>query len=236
MKAMILAAGLGARMRPLTDHCPKPLLRAGGRPLIDFHLANLAAAGVSEVVVNCSWLADQVQDYLGSANGYGLRIHLSREEQPLETAGGIVQALPYLDSDDDAPFLLVNGDVWTDFDFSCLLNCRPQAAHLVLIENPPHHPSGDFALTDAGLVTEDDLGPRHTFSGISVWRPSMFRGLAQGQRALKPLMQSAIASGGLSGELFQGHWWDIGTPQRLADLDDFLSASPRPADSAPKVP
>jgi len=233
---MILAAGLGTRMRPLTDHCPKPLLRAGGRPLIDFHLAKLAAAGVREVVVNCSWLAEQVQSYLSSANCYGLDIHLSREAQPLETAGGIVQALPYLDSDDDAPFLLVNGDVWTDIDFSQLLNCQPQAAHLVLIANPPHHLSGDFSLTEAGLVTEDDLGARYTFSGISVWRPSMFRGLAHGSRALKPLMQSAIASGGLSGELFTGHWWDIGTPQRLADLDDFLNAPPQATDSAPKVP
>lgn len=219
---MILAAGLGTRMRPLTDHCPKPLLRAGNRPLIDFHLAKLAAVGITDVVVNCSWLADQLQDYFSSANCYGLHIQLSREEQPLETAGGIVKALPLLDSDDDAPFLLINGDVWTDFDFGHLLACEPLAGHLVLIENPPHNPAGDFSMTADGIVSEFTGEKRYTFSGISVWRPSAFRGLMLGKRALKPLMQEAIATGRLSAERFNGHWWDIGTPQRLAALDEYL--------------
>ncbi|WP_344936652.1 N-acetylmuramate alpha-1-phosphate uridylyltransferase MurU [Zhongshania borealis] len=220
---MILAAGLGTRMRPLTDRCPKPLLRAGGRALIDFHLAKLAGVGISDVVVNCSWLADQLQDYFRSANCHGVDVQLSREAQPLETAGGIVQALPFLDSDDDTPFLLINGDVWTDFDFSQLLDCHPAAAHLILIENPPHNPAGDFSLAPDGLVSENSGEKCYTFSGISVWRPSMFRNLTPGKRALKPLMRAAIAQGSLSAEVFSGHWWDIGTPQRLADLDEFLS-------------
>ncbi len=222
---MILAAGLGTRMRPLTDHCPKPLLRAGGRTLIDFHLAKLAGVGITEVVVNCSWLADQLHAYFSSADCHGVRVQLSIEAQPLETAGGVVQALPYLDSEDDAPFLLINGDVWTDYDFSSLKACRPKAAHLVLIENPAHHPNGDFSLNSAGLVSEVSGEPRYTFSGISVWRPSVFRKLDQGKRALKPLMQAAIAQDALSGELFAGRWWDIGTPQRLSALDEFLNAT-----------
>lgn len=219
MKAMILAAGLGTRMRPLTNNCPKPLLKAAGKPLIDFHLEKLAAAGFSEVVINCSWLAEQLVEYLGSGQRYGLTIHLSEEHEPLETAGGVVKALDKLG---DQPFLLVNGDVWTDFDFASLKNHPTQGAHLVLIDNPPHHPAGDFNLDDAGLVNESDTGPRYTFAGVSVWHPRCFRGLAQGSRALKPLMLEAMAASQLSGEVYQGHWWDIGTPERLAALDQFL--------------
>jgi MurNAc alpha-1-phosphate uridylyltransferase len=222
VKAMILAAGLGARMRPLTEHTPKPLLRAGGQALIDFHLHKLAAAGIREVVVNCSWLADQLEDYLADGSRYGLSIQLSRETQPLETAGGIVQALPYLDSEEDEPFLVINGDIWTEFDFAALRDIKPVEGHLVLIENPPHNPGGDFYLNQSALISEKAEGLRYTFSGISVWRPSVFRDFDSASRAFKPVMLAAIARDALGGELYQGRWWDIGTPQRLADLDAFL--------------
>lgn len=222
MKAMILAAGLGTRMRPLTDHCPKPLLKAGGKPLIDFHLEKLAAAGFDEVVVNCSWLADQLLAYLDNGDRYGLRLTLSREDKPLETAGGIIKALDHLG---DEPFLLVNGDIWTDYDFSKLYGFQTEGAHLVLIDNPPHHPSGDFNLSGAGQVNESGEGPRYTYAGLSVWHPRCFAGFSQGRRALKPLMQQTMALGRLSGERFGGHWWDIGTPERLAALDLFLRSA-----------
>jgi MurNAc alpha-1-phosphate uridylyltransferase len=222
---MILAAGLGTRMRPLTEHTPKPLLRAGGQALIDFHLHKLAAAGIREVVLNCSWLADQLEDYLADGSRYGLSIQLSRETQPLEAAGGIVQALPYLDSEEDEPFLVINGDIWTEFDFAALRDIKPLGGHLVLIENPPHNPNGDFYLNQSALISEQAEGLRYTFSGISVWRPSVFRDFDAGSRAFKPVMLAAIARDALGGELYQGRWWDIGTPQRLADLDAFLRAT-----------
>lgn len=220
MRAMILAAGLGTRMRPLTDNCPKPLLKAAGKPLIDYHLEKIAAAGIRDVAVNCSWKAEQLLDYLGSGERYGLNIQLSVEEEPLETAGGIVKALHLLGNE---PFLLVNGDIWTDFDLSSLMSCKTNGAHLVLVNNPPHHPKGDFHLED-GLINEMGQGLRYTYAGISVWHPQCFRGLEQGTRALKPLMIAAMEQAALSGEYYPGHWWDIGTPQRLADLDSFLRA------------
>lgn len=222
VKAMILAAGLGTRMRPLTDTCPKPLLKAADKPLIDYHLERLAKAGVGEVVVNASWLAEQLQDYLGDGSRYGLSLRLSLEAEPLETAGGIVQALPLLG---DEPFLLVNGDVWTDYPFAQLLTATTAAqaggAHLVLIDNPPHHPEGDFVLSE-GRVGEQGKGARLTYSGISVWHPRCFADLDAGRRALKPIMLEAMARQQLSGEYFAGRWWDIGTPQRLAQLDTLL--------------
>ncbi|QQD19395.1 nucleotidyltransferase family protein [Spongiibacter nanhainus] len=222
MKAMILAAGLGTRMRPLTDTCPKPLLKAADKPLIDYHLERLAKAGVGEVVVNASWLAERLQDYLGDGSRYGLSLRLSLEAEPLETAGGIVQALPLLGEE---PFLLVNGDVWTDYPFAQLLSATTAAqsggAHLVLIDNPPHHPEGDFVLSE-GRVGEQGEGARLTYSGISVWHPRCFTGLDAGRRALKPIMLEAMARQQLSGEYFAGRWWDIGTPQRLAQLDTLL--------------
>ncbi|WP_295877057.1 N-acetylmuramate alpha-1-phosphate uridylyltransferase MurU [uncultured Zhongshania sp.] len=229
MKAMILAAGLGTRMRPLTDHTPKPLLRAGGKALIDYHIEKLAAAGITDIVVNCSWLADQLETYLGDGSRYGVRIFVSREEEPLETGGGIVQALPLLSGDNnDAPFLLVNGDIWTDFDFATLMSCKPEAGHLVMIKNPSHNPQGDFVLSANGQLTEktDSAAANNTttFSGISVWRPSVFSEFSLGRRALKPVMVAAILRQALSGQLYEGHWWDIGTPDRLAALDAFLSA------------
>lgn len=228
MKAMILAAGLGTRMRPLTDSCPKPLLKAAGKPLIDYHLERLAQAGVTEVVVNASWLAEQLQAYLGDGERYGMALHLSLEDEPLETAGGIVQALPRLG---ESPFLLVNGDVWTDYPFGQLMAASTAAdvggAHLVLIDNPPHHPEGDFVLNQ-GCVSEQGEGTRLTYSGISVWHPQCFAELATGRRALKPIMLQAMARQQLSGEYFAGRWWDIGTPQRLADLDALLRRQSAP--------
>lgn len=222
MKAMILAAGLGTRMRPLTDNCPKPLLKAGGQALIDFHLDKLAAAGVSEVVVNSAWLGEQLQDYLGDGCRYGLTILHSPESEPLETAGGIVQALPLLG---DGAFLLVNGDIWTDMDFAPLLAMQPADAHLCLTANPEHNSGGDFSISPLGQLQaagKDAL----TFMGVSVWQTSVFADLAAGKRPLRPLIESLMAQGRCSASAYSGHWWDIGTPERLEVLDQFLRVSP----------
>ncbi|MBO6754328.1 MAG: nucleotidyltransferase family protein [Spongiibacter sp.] len=218
---MILAAGFGERMRPLTETTPKPLLRAAGKPLIDYHLEKLAAAGFDDVVVNSAWLSAQIVDYLGDGARYGLRIQHSVEHEPLETAGGIVRALPMLG---DEPFLLINGDVWTDIDFAALHSARPDAAELVMVTNPAHHPEGDFALADDGLLREQG-DPRYTFAGVSVWQPACFAGLAPGRRPLKPLMQALMARSQLRGRLHRGQWWDIGTPERLAALDAELRSA-----------
>jgi len=221
VKAMILAAGLGERMRPLTDHCPKPLLTAADKPLIDYHLEKLAAAGFADVVVNSAWLSEQLCDYLGRGERYGLQISHSVESEPLETAGGIINALPLLGS---APFLLINGDVFCDVDFGDFLSCRPQSAELLMVENPPHHPDGDFSLSADGKLSESG-SPRYTFAGISVWQPACFAGLAAGRRPLKPIMQNLMSQDSLRGRLHSGRWWDIGTPQRLAELDAYLRSA-----------
>lgn len=218
MKAMILAAGLGERMRPLTETCPKPLLRAGGKCLIDFHLEKLATAGFAEVVVNSAWLSEQITDYLGDGERYGLRILHSVEGEPLETAGGIIKALPLLG---EAPFLLVNGDIWTDFDFARLKDCRPDSAHLVMVDNPAHNPAGDFSLGEGGRLCRGGDAAL-TFSGISVWQPRCFAGLPVARMAMKPRFDEALAEGSLSGEYYSGQWWDIGTPERLGNLDRYL--------------
>lgn len=226
MKAMILAAGLGTRMRPLTDSCPKPLLRVADKALIDYHLEKLAAIGITEVVVNCSWLAEQLIRHLDGGARFGLRVLVSEEEQPLETAGGIVKALPMLLTDDggDEQFLLVNGDVWSDYDFAPLGQRYTGAAHLVLIDNPEHHPKGDFYLTESGVVAEQCDGQRLTFAGISLWSTALFRGLDQGPRSLKSVLLTAMNQGRVTGEYFAGSWWDVGTPQRLGQLDKYLNS------------
>ncbi|MBD2858624.1 nucleotidyltransferase family protein [Spongiibacter sp. KMU-158] len=218
MKAMILAAGLGSRMRPLTETCPKPLLKAGGKPLIDYHLEKLAQAGVREVVVNSAWLSEQILDYLGDGQRYGLSILHSPESEPLETAGGIVKALPLLGDD---PFILVNGDIWTDMDFAPLTSISPASAHLFLTVNPAHNPAGDFSISSQGALAERD-DDALTFMGVSVWQPAVFAELAQGKRALKPIIDTLIAEQRATASAFHGQWWDIGTPERLAALDDFL--------------
>lgn len=221
MKAMVLAAGRGERMRPLTDSCPKPLLHVGGKPLIVWHLERLAAAGFREVVINHAHLGAQIEAALGSGVAWGLTLRYSPEPPgALETAGGIVQALPLLG---EQPFLVVNGDIFCDWD----VRRAPQAlaagdqAHLVLAPNPPQHPQGDFALT-GGRVSGSGA-EQLTFAGIGIYRPALFAGLVAGQPAkLAPLLRAAMAQGRVSGECYAGRWIDVGTPQRLAALDAEL--------------
>lgn len=217
MKAMILAAGRGERMRPLTETTPKPLLHVGGQCLIEYHLHALARAGVRDIVINHSWLGQHIVDYLGDGRRYEVSITYSAEgNTPLETAGGIIQALPLLA---DAPFILVNGDIWTDYDFTCLPQTLSGKAHLVLVDNPVHHREGDFALDEDTLR---NTGTKLTYSGIGVYSPALFYGLPTGERPLAPLLRTAIDRGEISGEWYHGQWWDIGTPERLRELDTRL--------------
>lgn len=222
MKVMLLAAGKGTRMLPLTLHTPKPLLQAGGRSLIEHQLLKLRSAGFRDCVINHAWLGMQIEAALGDGSRLGLQIRWSREEEPLETAGGIIQALPLLGT---APFAVVNADVWTDFPFARLHGAlsAERLAHLVLVPNPAHHPRGDFVLQADGRVGLPDAGsPTLTFSGIAVYHPQLFAGVTQRTCALLPLLQQAIRSGRASGELHTGVWQDIGTPERLRALDQAL--------------
>jgi MurNAc alpha-1-phosphate uridylyltransferase len=219
MKALILAAGRGERMRPLTDSIPKPLLQAGGRALIEHTIAALAHSGISELVINHAHLGAQIEKRLGDGSDYGVHIEYSPEpEGALDTGGGILRALPRLG---DAPFLVVNGDIWTDFPFSSLRRDFSSLAHLVLVDNPPHHPEGDFYLKD-GRVHSGGRGPRLTFSGIGVYSPRLFSGSNPGVFPLIPLLRGAMERGEVSGEQYRGLWFDIGTPDRLAALDRRL--------------
>lgn len=215
MKAMILAAGRGERMRPLTDVTPKPLLPVAGKPLIVWHLERLARAGFSEVVINHAHLGDQIEALLGGGDAWGLSIRYSIEPQgALETAGGIANALPLLGND---PFLVVNGDIFCDWDFS-RARLGDALAHLVLVANPPHHPEGDFTLE--GTKVGAGKTAKLTFSGIGIYRPALFAGIGRGQPAkLAPLLHGAIAAGRVTGEHHRGRWEDVGTPERLAALD-----------------
>jgi len=217
---MILAAGVGERMRPLTDHTPKPLLEVGGKPLITHHIEHLCAAGFSELVINVSHLAGQIMDYCGDGSRWGVSITWSREAEPLETAGGIFKALPLLG---DAPFLVVNGDVWIDYPFVQLADFvpfHPEGAHLVMVRNPPQHPRGDFTLDEQGRVRELAPGATGlTYAGVSVYHPRFFAGMQPGKMALRPLLDAAIVRGSLSGEFYPGQWEDVGTPERLRSLD-----------------
>lgn len=217
MKAMILAAGRGERMRPLTDSTPKPLLKAGGRHLIDYHLASLAAAGFDSVVINHAYLGDQIEKQLGDGRRYGLSIHYSAEGEALETGGGIFRALPLLG---DEPFVVINGDVWTDYPYARLRYREVERAHLVLVDNPPQHPQGDFVLEQGRVHTGE--GERLTFSGIGIYHPSLFDGCEGGAFPLAPLLREAMAQAMVSGEHYRGQWFDIGTPERLAQLDALL--------------
>jgi MurNAc alpha-1-phosphate uridylyltransferase len=217
MKAMILAAGLGKRMRPLTDHCPKPLLPVAGKPLIVHHLERLRVAGIHEVVINVSYRAEQIMETLGDGDAFGLRIDWSRETTPLETGGGIQQALPLLG---EAPFLLINGDVWCEALPSAQALQGEDLAHLMLVNNPPHHPGGDFDLR-AGRVHQSSA-TRFTFAGISVIHPALLAGQSQGAFALAPLLRAAIDNQRVSGQHYAGHWVDVGTPERLAELESQL--------------
>lgn len=228
MKAMILAAGLGERMRPLTDHTPKPLLQVAGTPLIEHHLRGLAEAGISDVVINVSHLARQIMDYCGDGTRWGLRVTYSCEDAPLETAGGIQKALPLLG---EAPFLVVNGDVWIDYPFPQLVAYRlreGEGAHLVMVDNPEHHPLGDFCLDEHGTVhlrPADAMGL--TYAGLGLYCPGFFADLAPGKLALRPLLDQAIVEGRLGGEYHGGQWEDVGTPERLAALDIAVRAAER---------
>jgi MurNAc alpha-1-phosphate uridylyltransferase len=216
---MILAAGRGERMRPLTDHTPKPLLKVGGKSLIVWHLERLAQAGFEEVVINHAHLGKQIEEALGDGSQYGLSITYSPEAAALETAGGIANALSLLG---DAPFLVVNGDVFADIDFSALKLQAPNLAHLVMVDNPPQHPQGDFAIS-AGKLAEDGV-IRYTFSGIGIYHPQLFSQVNKGEAAkLAPLLRKSMAEGLVSAEHHQGVWHDIGTPERLAELDAALS-------------
>lgn len=216
---MILAAGRGERMRPLTDHTPKPLLPVAGHPLIVHQLRALQAAGITDLVINTGHLGEQLAVALGDGERWGLRIVYSPEPpEALETGGGILQALPLLGA---GPFLVVNGDVWTDYPFARLLTIPVDLAHLVLVDNPPHHPKGDFSLRADGRVEEAGT-ERLTFSGVSVLRPELFTGCVAGRFPLGPLLRRVMAEGRVSGEYYRGGWRDIGTPQRLAELDRDL--------------
>lgn len=218
---MILAAGRGERMRPMTDRVPKALLPVGGRPLILRLVQALADAGIHELVINLAHLGHQIADELGDGGRLGVRIAYSREAEALETAGGIANALPLLGT---APFIAVNADVCTDYGFSGLVTAARQLpqqgalAHLVLVPNPPHHATGDFGLS-GGRVTADGA-PRHTFSGIGAYQPALFAGVAPGARArLADLLYAGIAQRQVTGELYPGYWQDVGTPERLAEAD-----------------
>jgi MurNAc alpha-1-phosphate uridylyltransferase len=218
MKAMLLAAGRGERMRPLTDVTPKPLLPVAGKPLVAWHLQKLASAGVSDVVINLSWLGEQIAAALGDGAAYGMRIHYSREPWPaLETGGGIRQALPLLG---DEPFLLVNGDVYTDVDFSALQLVPGDLAQLVLVPNPPHHPKGDFHLSDGRITSRGDQ--RLTYSGIAMLHPALLAAAEPGRFPLLPWLLKALEADRLGGQRHDGLWIDVGTPERLADLDARL--------------
>jgi MurNAc alpha-1-phosphate uridylyltransferase len=222
MKAMILAAGRGERMRPLTDCTPKPLLAVGGEPLIVRIVRALARSGVADIVVNISHLGEQIEQALGTGAAYGVGIRYSREAVALETAGGIALALPLLGEE---PFIVVNADICTDFDFTRLHGRvgGSTRAHLVLVDNPSHHPRGDFVLAESKV--QDTGEPRLTFAGIGVYAPALFAPVERGSRhQLAPLLRAAMAADAVSGEHHRGYWSDVGTPARLAEVDAALRA------------
>lgn len=228
MKAMILAAGLGNRMRPLTDDTPKPLLCANNKPLIEYHLENLQRAGVCDVIINLAYLGEKIRAQLGSGERWNLHIQYSQEPEPLETGGAILQALELLG---DETFLLINGDVWCDLEFSELIARQldsAQLGHLLLVPNPEFHPLGDFALNDAGLLQEDQQKKhphRFTFAGISLLKPELVSHYPN-KREKFPLVECfrhAITQQQLSGQIHHGHWSDVGTPARLRELEDYLT-------------
>lgn len=231
MKAMILAAGLGSRMRPLTDNCPKPLLKANGKALIDYHLERLSTWGISEVVINTHWLSGQVQEHISSKWSTKLKVHVLEEPDLLETAGGIVNALTVLDSPSDEPFLVINGDIFFDADLKAWLNDTTKTkcaalAHLLLCANPSHNETGDFSLTSEPenshpIVTLSSPNT-HTYSGIGLYRPSMFRDLPKGKRALGPILKQLVNEQEIHASELDGYWLDVGTPARLNELEKHL--------------
>ena len=225
---MILAAGRGERMRPLTDHCPKPLLPAGGKPLLQWHIEALAAVGITGIVINHAHLGQQIEDYFGDGSAFGVQLSYSAEATALETAGGIRKALHILG---DAPFLVINGDVACDWPLAQTLEIagkwrEGQLAHLVMVSNPMHNPTGDFALLGSAVKQPEPGETTFTFSGIGVYHPSLFSKLKVGEVAkLAPLLRQAMAAGKVQGELFNGFWMDIGTPERLEELNQRLNSA-----------
>ena len=219
MKAMILAAGRGTRMAPLTDTCPKPLIPLCGTPLIVHHLQKLAAAGFTEVVINHAWLGEQIEAALGNGSRWGLMIRYSAETTALETGGGVYQALPLLGG---APFLLINGDVWTEWDYRNAITTElapGDLAHLWLTANPEHNPQGDFALNDGRVSDQHSL----TFTGISILSPELWRDKQAGVYPLAPMLRSAMAADRVAGTLLDGRWVDVGTAERLTGLEHMLT-------------
>lgn len=220
MKAMILAAGRGERMRPLTDHTPKPLLTVAGKPLIEHTINQLVTAGFTELVINHAHLGQQIEDKLGDGNRLGANIVYSPEgDEALETAGGIINALPVLG---EAVFLVVNGDIATDFPFAELKKISVKLAHIILVNNPEHHPQGDFGLDDSSDMVIENENQRFTFSGIGLYHPDLFSKTPPGKSKLAPLLREAIAQKKLTGQRYSGFWMDIGTPERLKELDSHL--------------
>jgi MurNAc alpha-1-phosphate uridylyltransferase len=248
MRAMILAAGRGERMRPLTDTCPKPLLKINGLALIEYHLIALHLAGITEIVINHAWLGDKIENYLGNGEKYGVSISYSPEFDALETAGGIIQAMPLLfanstqksmknhtekvieNSFSKQIFLVINGDIFTDYNYVNLVeyakNMTSNQAHLVMVENPKHNPQGDFCLEGKSLTEQtaiDTNASKFTFSGIGLYQASFFSGLKKGKRALGPLLRSTMKKGAVSGELYKGQWTDVGTVERLEEINKSFS-------------
>ncbi len=220
MRAMILAAGRGERMRPLTDTIPKPLLKVHGKPLIVWHIEKLVASGFSEIIINIAHLGNTITQFLGDGSKWGIRLHYSDEQKEgaLESAGAIVKALPLLENE---TFLVVNGDVWCDYKFNANLELHSSLAHLILVPNPLHNKKGDFALSDT--LIQNTAEQMYTFSGIGYYNPKLFEKLSYGKRALAPLLREAIEKKQISGELYNGIWHDIGTPQRLKSINESLA-------------
>lgn len=225
MRAMILAAGLGTRLRPLTLKTPKPLLQVGGQALIVHQISNLRRAGIRQIIINHAWLGDQIETYLGSGADLDVEISYSAESEPLETAGGVRKALDWLQQDGDDPFLLVNGDVYTDVEYSQLnlSLADPLQGRLWLVPNPSWHTEGDFHLSNDGLL-DPSSGKRYTFAGISLLRPSLFAPLELNKpEPLAPLLRQQIALQACEGAVLSGYWNDVGTPDRLAQVDNYLN-------------
>ena len=219
MKAMILAAGRGERLRPLTDETPKPLIKVAGKSLIEYHIDNLASAGIKDIIINTAWLAEKIHQQLGDGSNYGVTIQYSDEGTAMETAGGIINALPLLG---DEPFLVVNGDICCDFDFSSLDTLKDGIqAHLILVENPDHNPEGDFSLQDE--LVKNTGKTMYTFSGIGIYSTDFFAEQQSGISPLAPLIRNKCEENLVSGQLHEGRWTDVGTIERLQELDIQLS-------------
>ena len=218
MKAMILAAGRGDRLRPLTDEIPKPLLQVAGKPLIEYHIENLAKAGFNEIIINTAWLAEKLHDALGDGSRFGVSIQYSDEGTALETAGGIIHALPLLG---DSHFLVVNGDIWCDFDYSTLIDLKHnEQAHLILVNNPVHHLKGDFALVHNMIKNTGDI--MFTYSGIGIYSAEFFAQQQPGVVPLAPIIRSKCENDLVSGQYYAGSWTDVGTIERLQELEEKL--------------